>query len=94
MASVMIGRHSPKEGAGKVYALRSFVSGIVLIGFNYFSGWMIDQPFSRVTFLVIAGVSLSQVVMFISIGLCCKKISDFPEGTEDEEVVFLFHSEV
>lgn len=92
MASVMIGRHSPTEGVGKVYAFRSFVAGIFLIGFNYLSGWMIDQSFSKVTFLVIGGIAFSQVIMFVSIRACCKKISEIPSAEEEDAAIFLLSS--
>lgn len=92
MAIIMIGRHAPKQGAGKIYAFRGFVTGLFVIGFNYLSGWMIDQSFNKVTFLLVGGVALLQVVMFAGIRLCCKNITDIP--AEDEDMVLLFNSDI
>ena len=90
MSSIMIGRHSPKEGVGKVYAFRSFVAGLFMVGFSYLSGWIMDQSFSKVTFLIVGGLALAQVGMFIGIRLCCKKIEDLHFGEEEEDWALLF----
>ena len=84
---IITARHSPPQGAGKIFALRSFLGGLFSIGYSYLIGWMIDQEFNKVIFLMIGVIGLSTTVMFICIRLCCKCITK--KQREDEEIFML-----
>ena len=85
VSDVALAKHSPPEGAGKVYAFKSFFGGIFGIGYGYFSNWLIDQHYSRLIFVVVTGLSLSMTAMFVGIGMCCKGIAQKP--TDRKSVV-------
>lgn len=42
VSGVTLAKHSPPEGAGKIFAFKSFFGGIFGIGYGYFSNWLID----------------------------------------------------
>ena len=79
ITSVLLGKYSPLKGAGKVYAFKSVVSGVFIIGYNYLSGWMIDQSFNKFTFILVGLISISISVLFICIAMCCRDITKKPK---------------
>lgn len=87
---IITARHSPPQGAGKIFALRSFIGGVFTIGYGYLNGWIIDQDFNKAVFLMIAAIALSITLMFICIRLCCKSIAEIPK---EEEEIFMLASE-
>ena len=80
---MMLARHSPGIGAGKIFAIRAFMIGLFMMGINYILGWIIDQPFNRVAFLIVAGVGLIIVLAFFMVIICCRHISRV--HTDDDE---------
>lgn len=82
ITSVLLAKFSPLNGAGKVYSFKSTVSGIFIIGYNYLSGWMIDQSFNKYTFILIGLISIWVSVLFLGIGMCCPRATLKPKEEE------------
>ena len=72
---MVLARHSPAVGAGKIFALRSVFVGVILLGFSYGIGWVLDQPFNRVSFLICGGAGMLVALAFLMVACCCKHIS-------------------
>ena len=89
VSTIMLARYSPPHGAGKIFAFRSLITGLFSIGYNYLSGWMLDQSFNKVTFLVIGGLSLAVTAMFMGIGMCCKQVARVPSEEEEDQLLLL-----
>ena len=87
VSGVTLAKHSPSNGAGKIFAFKSFFSGIYSIGYEYFSTWLIDQDYNQAIFLVIGGLALAMVGMFIGIRFWCKEIAHKPEEEEEARLL-------
>ena len=72
---MLLTRHSPLVGAGKIFALNSVISGLIMIGFKYMIGWVIDQPFNRWAFITCGVGGMLVVVTFLMISCCCSDLS-------------------
>ena len=81
---MMLARHSPTVGAGKIYAMRSVLVGLVSIGYNYAIGWVLDQSFNRAAFLVCGVVGSLVVLAFFLVACCCKRLSNVPDEFDEE----------
>lgn len=80
---LILARHAPPVGAGKIFALNRVFSGIVQIGMSYLLGWMIDQSFNKVAFLVVGSLGIIVVITFVSIRVCCKDLAKVVTDEED-----------
>ena len=42
LAVILLARHNPPQGAGKVFAFRSFLDSLFSMGYSYLNGWILD----------------------------------------------------
>lgn len=42
LAVILLARHSPPRGTGKVFAFKSFLDSLFSMGYSYLHGWILD----------------------------------------------------
>ena len=75
LSQMLIAKHAPSAGVGKIYAVRSLITTIFSLGFGYLTGWMIDQSYSKYVFFVIGTTGLLIVLLFLFVAIFCPKIT-------------------
>ena len=72
---MILARHAPPVGAGKIFAVNRVFAGIIQIGMSYFLGWVVDQSFNKIAFLIVGGFGLMVVFTFLLISMLCRNWS-------------------